>query len=88
MPKFFFDIWDHNAFVPDPDGADLPDLAEVRKQAASDAREILSDGRANGEDRGGWIFDIKDGESRTVLRSRLSDLLREEGGASSTTRAA
>jgi hypothetical protein len=67
MTTFFFNFWDHNTYVPDPKGIELPNLDAVREQALKTARQLLDDGIAQGEDRSGWKFDIKDSRDETVL---------------------
>jgi hypothetical protein len=68
VPRFYFNFWDSRAFVPDPDGADLPGMAEVRRKAALTADELINQGHANREDRSGWVFEIKDEADRIVLK--------------------
>ena len=75
MPKFFFDFWNHKAFVHDKVGIDLADLPSVRRRAAEEARNIITDGRANGEDRSDWVFEIKDETDHTVLKVQFAQAL-------------
>jgi hypothetical protein len=72
MPLFYFNFWDHKAYVSDPKGIELRDLDAVRKRALDAAREIVDDGEAQGDDRTGWKFDIKDNSDRTVLTMPFS----------------
>ena len=67
MPVFYFNFWDHKAYVSDPKGIELPDLNAVRMRAMNAAREIVDDGKSQGDDRTQWKFDIKDSSDRTVL---------------------
>jgi hypothetical protein len=67
MTLFFFNFWDHNTYVVDPKGVELPNPNAVREQALKAARQIVDDGIAHGDDRSGWKFDIKDSSDRTVL---------------------
>jgi hypothetical protein len=76
MPKFFFDFWDSKAFVHDRVGIDLADVPSVRRRAAEEARNIINQGRANGEDRSDWVFEIKDETAHTVLTMPFSQALR------------
>lgn len=78
MPKFFFDFWDHKAFVHDHVGIDLADVPSVRRRAAAQARNIIDEGRANGEDRSDWVFEIKDEAAHTVLTMPFSQALRAD----------
>ncbi len=78
MPRYFFNFWDHKAFVSDPDGADLPDLIEVRRRAAITAGDLISQGRANHENRDGWVFEIKDEADQTVLKVPFAEAARDK----------
>ena len=78
MERFFFDLWDSNAFVPDPNGIALPDLAAAREEALKSARAILDQGRANGEDRSGWVFEIKNSSYETVLKMPFTEALKSQ----------
>jgi hypothetical protein len=81
MPKFFFDFWNHKAFVHDKIGIDLADLPSVRRRAAETARNIITDGRSNGEDRSDWVFEIKDEAAHTVLTMPFAQALQAGGEA-------
>ena len=77
MPKFFFDFFNHHAFVHDKVGIDLADLPSVRRRAAEEARQLVTEGRANREDRTDWVFEIKDEAARTVLTMPFAQALTE-----------
>lgn len=68
MPRFFFDLVDYKAVVPDPDGITLPDIEAARARAVTDAREIIREGARRGEDRRSWRFEIKDESHALLLR--------------------
>jgi hypothetical protein len=51
-------------------------VPSVRRRAAEEARNIISEGRANGEDRSDWVFEIKDETAHTVLTIPFSQALR------------
>jgi hypothetical protein len=78
MPVFFFNFWDHNTYVSDQNGIELPDVNAVRRKALVTAREILEDGADQGDDRTGWTFDIKDSQERTVLTLPFADAISGE----------
>ena len=78
MPVFFFNFWDHKAYVSDPKGIELPDLDAVRGKALATAREILDDGASQGDDRTGWKFDIKDSREQTVLTVPFAEAISQE----------
>jgi hypothetical protein len=54
VPVFYLSFWDRKAHVSDPKGIELPDLDAVRKRALNAARQILEDGKAQGDDRTRW----------------------------------
>jgi hypothetical protein len=72
MPRFFFHLWDTKAFVPGPNGTELPDLIAVRQKAKLNAQEILADGRRRGEDRGHWTLEVRNEADQTVLTAPVS----------------
>jgi hypothetical protein len=72
VPVFYFNFWDHKAYVSDPKGIELPDLDAVRRRALDAAREIVEDGKVQGDDRTRWKFEIKDNTDRTVLTMPFS----------------
>ncbi len=78
MPKFTFNILDHKAYLPDPQGTDLPDVVAARRQAVQSAREILVDGAARGDDRTGWTVVVMDEADRTVLTLPFREALASE----------
>src|SRR3712207_6178812 len=67
MPVFYFNFWDHKAYVSDPNGIELANLDAPHKRALDVANEIMADGQAQGDDRTGWRFDIKDSTDQRVL---------------------
>jgi hypothetical protein len=69
---------DHKAFVHDHVGIDLADVPSARRRAAAQARNIIDEGRANGEDRSDWVFEIKDEAAHTVLTMPFSQALRAD----------
>ena len=71
MPLFFFHVWDTKAFVPDPDGAELINLAAVKQKAKLDACEILADGNRRGEDRSHWTLEVRNEADQTVLTTPI-----------------
>ena len=72
MPRFFFHLWDTKAFVPDPAGTNLPDLAAVRQRAKLDAQEILADGQRRGEDRSHWMIEVRNEADQIVLTAPVT----------------
>ena len=74
MPRFFFDLVDYKAVVPDSSGIVLPDLHAARARAVADATEIVREGAGRGEDRRGWRFEVKDESEAIVLRVPFADV--------------
>ena len=72
MPRFFFHLWDTNAFVPDPDGSELPDTAAARDEALANARGIIREGQRRGEDRRNWLVEVRDESDRTIITLPVS----------------
>jgi hypothetical protein len=72
MPRFFFHLWDTKAFVPDPNGAELPDLIAVRQKVELNAQEILADGQRRGEDRSHWMLEVRNEADQIVLTTPVS----------------
>ena len=72
MPRFFFHVWDTNAFVADPDGSDLPDDAAAKEEALANARGIMLDGQRRGEDRRGWLVEVRDDADHTIMTVQVS----------------
>src|SRR4028119_193504 len=81
VPRFFFNFWDHKAFVVDRQGSILLDTSEVRRAATDQARLLIEEGRANREDRSGWVFEVKDEADRTVLNLSFSDAVQPGSSA-------
>ena len=79
MPRFFFNLWDSKAFVADAQGIELPSLDAVRDEAIKSALDVLTDGRAKGEDRTGWTFEVKDDQDRTVLQLPFAEAVAADG---------
>jgi hypothetical protein len=76
--KVLLRFLDHKAFVHDHVGTDLADVPSARRRAAAQARNIIDEGRANGEDRSDWVFEIKDEAAHTVLTMPFSQALRAD----------
>src|SRR3954463_8909119 len=78
MTLFFFNFWDHNTYVVDPKGVELPNPNAVREQALKAARQIVDDGIAHGDDRSGWKFDIKNSSDRTSLTLPFAEAMLDQ----------
>jgi hypothetical protein len=73
MPRFFFDLVDYKAVAPDPNGTTWPDVEAARVRAVADAREIVSKGARQGEDRRGRTFEINDESQAILVRVPFTD---------------
>lgn len=71
MPRFYFDIDDGVHRTRDDEGADLPDLETVRRQAIAVlpglAREVLPDG-----DERNFICNVRDESGAVIFTASLS----------------
>jgi uncharacterized membrane protein len=71
LPRYFFDTYDGNLFVPDNEGIELKDLdaakAEAQKALPDLARDALPDG-----DQKTFIVSVRDEAGQVVLRAALT----------------
>jgi len=66
MPKYYFHMREHERFVEDPDGVELPDIGAAHHEALKAAREILSELVAKGKPIDGQEFVICDETGRRI----------------------
>jgi hypothetical protein len=71
MPRFFFDIHDGKAFMPDCEGLDLDDLEAAKGEAKKTLPEIVKDELPD-RDRRDFTVDLKDVAGQIVWRITLS----------------
>lgn len=81
MPRYFFDTYDGDRFVPDYDGIDLPDLVAARTEAQRALPDLARDALPDGDERTFAVI-VKDEAGKVVLRAALT-LLVDEGRHSS-----
>ena len=71
MPRYFFDTYDGNQFVPDNEGIELQNLdtakAEAQKALPDLARDALP-----GDDQKTFIVSVRNEAGQVVLRAALS----------------
>lgn len=71
MPRYFFDTYDGNRFIPDHEGLELRDLTaaerETRKALPDMARDALPDG-----DQQTFVVNVRNEAGHVVLRAALS----------------
>jgi hypothetical protein len=60
MTKFFFNIRDHDEYIEDAEGVELPGLGAAREEAISAAREMIADKVLRGEVIDGHVFEVTD----------------------------
>lgn len=78
MPRFFFDIYNDRA-LRDEEGSELADREAAVVEGFETARELLSQGAAEGKDRFSWFMRIRDGAGNTVRDLDFRDVLQPDG---------
>jgi hypothetical protein len=76
---FYFNINTGKGVVEDPEGVTHPDLQAARRQALSQARDLVAEGDLKGEDRRRWRFEIMDRANQPVLTVEFSEALEPKG---------
>ncbi|UVF22838.1 hypothetical protein HPT29_028470 (plasmid) [Microvirga terrae] len=71
MPRYFFDTYDGERFVPDPDGVDLPDLAAAKAEAQKALTDIARDALPNGDQRT-FMVSVRGGTGELLARASLT----------------
>lgn len=71
MPRYFFDTFDGNAFIPDEDGQDINDIDTASRIAQEALPQMVRDALPDGDQRT-YIVSVRDEEGRTVIRAALS----------------
>jgi hypothetical protein len=75
MARFFFHVRTGGELAHDPEGSDLADLAEARREALLAARELLADAIKAGRERVPDAFVIADEAGRAVETVPLAAVL-------------
>jgi hypothetical protein len=75
MPRYFFDIVDHDGITRDPEGTELPGPAMAMQEARDHAREMLADSLRAGKKVDGRRFDISDENGTVIATFAFRDLL-------------
>ena len=70
MPRYFFDTYDGDQFVPDSNGLELPDLAAAKREAQRALADIARDALPAGDQRTYFIC-VKDETGQVLLRAGL-----------------
>lgn len=71
MPRFFFDTYDGDLFVPDNEGQELEDLEAAKAAAEEELPQMAWDGLPDGDQRT-FIVSVRDEAGQVVLRAALS----------------
>jgi len=77
MPRFFFDTYDDERYVPDQDGLDLKDIEAAKMEAQKALPDMAKDALPGGNHRS-FVVNVRDEAGQVVLRAALS-LVIEEG---------
>lgn len=71
MPRYYFDTYDGERFVPDPDGADLPDLTAAKAETQKALPDIARDALPNGNHRT-FMVSVREGTGEMLARASLT----------------
>lgn len=77
MPRFFFDTFDGEEYVPDENGLDLQDVEAAKLEAQKALPDMARDALPN-ENFRSFVVNIRNEAGQTVMRLALS-LVVEEG---------
>lgn len=75
MPRYFFNIRDHEKIIPDEEGLDLIDAETALHEAEAGAWSVRDDALADGDDIAHQVVEVADAEGRLVAEVRLRELL-------------
>lgn len=76
MPVFYFNVIAGRQVITDLEGTDLPDLEAARKDAITDARELMSTAVLEGRDISQRTIEICDENGNVLLMMRFSDAVK------------
>ena len=79
MPKYFLNIRDGEAFVPDEEGRYFPDLDHAIEEARQSARELLADQLRAGQKLDGQRIEIVDDRGRVLRQVIFKSVLERLG---------
>jgi hypothetical protein len=77
MPRYFFNIVDHDRTHVDPQGVELASLDEVRHEAIVSAREMMSEAVLRGGAANGRQFVVTDESGAVVAEIPFKDAIEE-----------
>jgi hypothetical protein len=67
MPRYYFHVKEPDGIINDEEGIDFETLDEVKKEAVTAAREVVSDLVLSGGEIGDKAFVVEDETGETVL---------------------
>jgi hypothetical protein len=71
LPRFFFDTYDGNLFVPDDEGLELENIESAKAEAQAALPHIAKDTPPDGDQRV-FIVSVRDEAGQVVVRVALS----------------
>ncbi|MBM1172384.1 DUF6894 family protein [Microvirga arabica] len=71
MPRYFFDTYDGNLFVPDSEGLELQNLDTAKAEAQKALPDLARDALPAGDQKT-FIVSVRDEAGQVVLRAALS----------------
>ena len=79
MPRYFLNIRDGEAFVPDEEGRYFPDLDHAVEEARQSARDLLADQLRAGEKLDGQRIEIVDSSGRVLHQVTFKSVIERLG---------
>jgi hypothetical protein len=77
MPRYFFNIVDDDRTIVDSQGVELADLDEVRQEAVTSARELMSESVLRGQTPNGRRFVVTDEAGMVIAEIPFKDAMEE-----------
>ncbi len=71
MPRYFFDTYDGDLFLPDDQGIELENLAAVKAEASRGLADMAGDELPDGDQRS-FVVKVRDEAGEVVLQAALS----------------
>jgi hypothetical protein len=71
VPRYFFDTYDGDLFLPDDQGIELEDLAAVKAEASRGLADMAGDELPDGDQRS-FVVRVRDEAGEVVLQAALS----------------
>jgi hypothetical protein len=75
---YYFNLRADSGLIEDPEGDTYSNLQAAREDAVAKARDLIVEGKQNGEDRRGWGFEIMDRANQPVLTVTFAEVLDRE----------